>query len=77
MVVKQGMRLALVGIVSGVAAGLALTRMMASLLYDVKPNDPWVFAAASAALATTAVLAATGPALKAAHADPLTALRYE
>jgi ABC-type antimicrobial peptide transport system permease subunit len=77
MVVKQGMRLALAGIVIGVAAGLALTRMMASLLYDVKPNDPWVFVLTAMALAITATLAAAGPALKASQVDPLTALRRE
>jgi len=77
MVVKQGTRLALVGSISGVVAGLGLTRIMASLLYDVKPNDPWVFATASIALVITAILASTGPALKACHIDPVTALRHE
>jgi putative ABC transport system permease protein len=77
MVVKQGMSLALAGIATGVVAASVLTRMMTALLYDVKPNDPWVLAVASAALAGTALLAAVGPALKAAHVDPLTALRYE
>jgi predicted permease len=77
MVVKQGTRLALVGVIAGVVAGLGLTRIMASLLYGVKPNDPWVFAVASIALVMTAILASTGPALKACHVDPLTALRYE
>jgi putative ABC transport system permease protein len=77
MVVKQGMRLALAGIVAGIAAGLALTRMMASLLYDVKPNDPWVFVLTAGVLALTATLAALGPALKAAQVDPLRALRHE
>jgi putative ABC transport system permease protein len=77
MVLKQGMQLALAGVVAGVAAGIALTRMMASLLYDVKPNDPWVFVLTAVALAATATLAALGPALKAAQVDPLTALRHE
>jgi putative ABC transport system permease protein len=77
MVLKQGMQLTLAGVVAGVAACIALTRMMASLLYDVKPNDPWVFALTAVALAVTATLAALGPALKAAQVDPLTALRHE
>jgi putative ABC transport system permease protein len=71
------MSLALAGIATGVVASSVLTRMMTALLYDVKPNDPWVLGVASAALAMTAMLAAAGPALKAALVDPLTALRYE
>jgi putative ABC transport system permease protein len=77
MVVRQGMTLALAGIAAGILAALALTRLMSSLLYDVKPNDPWTFAVVAIALATTALLAAGGPALKAAHVDPLTGLRYQ
>jgi putative ABC transport system permease protein len=77
MVVRQGMTLALAGIATGILAALALTRLMSSLLYDVKPNDPWTFAMVAIALATTALLAAGGPALKAAQVDPLTGLRYE
>jgi ABC-type lipoprotein release transport system permease subunit len=56
---------------------MALTRMMATLLYDVEPNDPWVFVLTAVALAATTTLAALGPALKAAQVDPLTALRHE
>src|SRR5260370_42294676 len=74
MVVRQGMAVALIGIVTGVVAALGFTRLMTSLLYDVKPNDPWIFAAVAIALATTALLASLGPALKAALLDPMTAL---
>jgi putative ABC transport system permease protein len=77
LVVRQGMTLALAGIFAGVAAGVGLTRLMSSLLYDVKPNDPWIFAATSLALAVTALLASGWPALRAALVDPLTALRHE
>ena len=41
------------GIGAGIMAALALTRLMASLLYDVKPNDPWIFTLVTAALAAT------------------------
>ena len=77
MVVGQGMLLALAGIVVGIGAALALTRLMASLLYDVKPNDPWTFTAAAALLSGTALFASWLPALRAPTIDPLRALRYE
>jgi putative ABC transport system permease protein len=77
MVVGQGIGIALSGIIAGLAAALALTRLMASLLYDVKPNDPQTFAVVALTLAGTALLASWGPALKAAFVDPLIALRYE
>jgi len=50
---------------------------MASLLYDVKPNDPMTFSVVAIALAFTALVASWGPALKAALVDPLVALRHE
>jgi putative ABC transport system permease protein len=77
MVVRQGMAIAVLGIAVGLVAALGLTRVMASLLYDVKPNDPATFALVAITLATTAGLASWGPALKAALVDPLIALRYE
>jgi putative ABC transport system permease protein len=77
MVVRQGMGIALSGIVVGLAAALGLTRLMASLLYDVKPNDPSTFALVAITLAATAGLASWGPALRAALVDPLIALRHE
>jgi putative ABC transport system permease protein len=77
MVVRQGMGLAISGIVMGLAAALGLTRFMASLLYDVKPNDPSTFALVAITLAATVALASWGPALKAALVDPSIALRHE
>lgn len=77
MIIRQGMGFALAGIVIGLAAALGLTRLMASLLYDVKPNDPATFLVVAATLGTTALLACWGPALKAASVDPIIALRHE
>jgi putative ABC transport system permease protein len=77
MVIRQGMEVALTGIAAGIAAALGLTRLMTTLLYDVKPTDPWTFTAVVIALAATALLASWVPALKAARVDPLNALRWE
>ena len=77
LVVREGMRLAAVGITVGLAAAFALTRLMASLLYDVKPTDPSTYASVAAALAATALAACCKPALQAAWLDPARALRQE
>jgi putative ABC transport system permease protein len=77
MMVKQAMATAFCGIAAGVAAALALTRFMASLLYGVKPDDAPTFAAVALLLAVTALAASWGPAVGAALVDPLIALRYE
>ena len=77
MVVRQGLGVALAGIGTGVAGAYLLTRMMESLLYQVKPTDPQTFAAVAIALALTALIASWGPALKAALIDPVIALRCE
>jgi putative ABC transport system permease protein len=74
LVVREGMRLAAVGITVGLAAVFALTRLMASLLYDVKPTDPSTYAAVAATLAATALAACCKPALQAAWVDPARAL---
>jgi len=77
MVVRQGMLLAAMGIVAGYGAALGLTRLMAGLLYDVKPTDPWTFAAVGVMLCAAALVACSAPALRAARVDPVVALRYE
>jgi putative ABC transport system permease protein len=77
MVVRQGLGMALAGITAGVAGAFALTRLMESLLYQVKPTDPQTFVAVAAILALTALIASWGPARKAALVDPMIALRCE
>jgi putative ABC transport system permease protein len=77
MVVRQGLAVALAGIGVGIAAALSLTRLIATLLFEVKPNDPLTFVLVAMGLAATALLASWLPARKAAAVDPLMALRYE
>src|SRR5215467_5871336 len=77
MVLQQGTRLALVGVVIGVGAGLGLTRLMTHLLFGVSAHDPLTFAAVSGLLILVAVLACYVPARRAILVDPVVALRYE
>jgi len=77
LVVRQSMRVALAGVCIGLFAALGLTRLMASLLYEVKPFDPVSYAAVSLILIATALVGSWIPARVAAHVDPLVALRFE
>jgi putative ABC transport system permease protein len=77
MVVMQGMRLVLIGVVIGIASAFGLTRLLASFLFGVKPMDPIAFTAIPILLSGVAWLAIWLPALRASHLDPVEALRYE
>jgi putative ABC transport system permease protein len=77
LVVWHGMRLALVGVGLGVCVAFALTRLIASFLFGVKPWDPAVFAAVPFVLAMVALISVWLPAARAARVDPIEALRTE
>ena len=77
MVVRQGLRLATIGIVCGLAAASALTRLMVALLFDVSPLDAVTYALVSAGLLGAAAAASYLPARRASTVDPTEALRAE
>jgi ABC-type antimicrobial peptide transport system permease subunit len=77
MVMAQGMRLALSGVVMGLAAALALSKLIESLLFGVTARDPAVFVVVPAVLTFVALIAVWLPALRATRIDPIDALRCE
>ncbi len=77
MVVREGMRLVIVGLALGVAGAAALTRTISALLYRTEPFDLWTFVVAPVVLTMVALLACYVPARRAARIEPLTALRTE
>ncbi|HXJ03479.1 MAG TPA: ABC transporter permease [Candidatus Acidoferrum sp.] len=77
LVVREGAKLVFLGIAIGIAAALGLTRLMASLLFVVKPTDPAIFAGVAFLLAFVALAACYIPARRATRIDPIVALRYD
>ncbi len=77
LIVGEGAKLACFGIAAGLAGAFVLTRLMASLLFEVTPTDTATFAVVVLLLALVALLACYIPARRATHVDPMTALRYQ
>jgi putative ABC transport system permease protein len=77
LVVKKGIVLALIGVAAGLAASFALTRLIATLLFEVTATGKATFAAVSIGLFLVTLLACYLPARRATRVDPLKALRYE
>jgi putative ABC transport system permease protein len=76
-VLRQGMGLALVGLVIGMAGALALARLLESMLYEIEPTDPLTLALTTALFLLVALVAIWIPARRATRIDPMEALRYE
>jgi predicted permease len=77
LVLRHGILLSICGVALGIAGAFAVTRLMASMLYNVRPNDPATFAAVAALLLSVALAACCVPAVRAVRVDPLVALRNE
>jgi len=77
LVVGEGLRVVVVGVAVGTALALAAGRLIAALLYDIRPGNPLVLASVSAVVISAALVATLIPALRAARVDPITALRAD
>jgi putative ABC transport system permease protein len=77
LVLGEGLALAGLGLVLGLAAAGAGTRLLISMLFRVQPNDPFVYVAVAVLLGMVALVASYVPARRASKIDPLTAIRQE
>ncbi|HEX6822915.1 MAG TPA: ABC transporter permease [Candidatus Sulfotelmatobacter sp.] len=77
LIVRHGMRLAMLGSLTGIVGALLLSRLIRKLLYGVQPTDPVTFMTVASGLAVVAILACYIPARRAMRINPMTALRYE
>ncbi|HXQ97421.1 MAG TPA: ABC transporter permease [Candidatus Limnocylindrales bacterium] len=77
LVLKHGMRLTSIGVVVGIVGALGVTRLLKSLLFEIKPTDPLTLVIVAALLAAVALLACYIPARRAMRVDPMVALRHE
>ena len=77
MILGQGGKIALVGIVIGIVVAFGLTRLMSGLLFSVSPSDPATFAAVAGLVGLVAIFACYIPARRAMRVDPIVALRHE
>ncbi len=77
MIVRQGMKLTVIGVIPGLLAALAVMRFLQGFLYEVSANDPLTYVAITLLLAATAFLACYIPARRAAMVEPIQALRYD
>jgi ABC-type antimicrobial peptide transport system permease subunit len=76
-IVNDSLRLTLVGVAAGLIGAMALSSLLASLLYDVSPNDPWTFTLSAGVLLVVAIAAAFIPAARASRISPISALRAD
>jgi predicted permease len=77
LVIGQGFKLALIGVLIGIIGAIGITRFLSNFIYGVRPADPLTFVAVSIILCSTALLASFIPARRATKVDPMVALRYE
>jgi ABC-type antimicrobial peptide transport system permease subunit len=77
LVFRQGLAFAGIGLGLGLAASIAGTRLLQSMLFQVQPNDPWVYSAVAAMVGVVTLVAGYVPASRAARIDPVAALRQE
>lgn len=77
LVLMQALKLIAIGLAFGLAAAFVASRLLTSMLFEVKPADPVTYVAVAGALGLIGLLASYFPALRATRVDPLTALRQE